>query len=323
MTDDRMETITDRPHVVDVDEHGYHRCRDCGLVGGAPPDLPCSGTITDPALIRATDDPDERTTPAPVGDAVALDLDGVVAHRDNLAAMIRRLSDFLDGRGLNSWKHGACWAAEDAIKSLTARAEAAEALDLHATAGEVARLRRNLTATAQDATDAKCARDAARREADQLRHLLGSHADGHRCTCTMTDPGVYHGDNMHPPEWEQDPWCPTHPHMPYVIEEHRKALARAEAAEAEVVTLRAKVAALQVAVSHSAESCADGPCEFHETVARAESAEAKVAAVQALAEKRDVLYPPKWAFGAEENYCNGYRQARADFIAAMATGEGQ
>ena len=116
-------------------------------------------------------------------DAVALDLDGVVAHRDNLAAMIRRLSDFLDGRGLNSWKHGACWAAEDAIKSLTARAEAAEA---------------------------------------------------------------------------------------------------------EVVTLRAKVAA-----------------------------------VQALAEKRDVLYPPKWAFGAEENYCNGYRQARADFIAAMATGEGQ
>ena len=60
-------------------------------------------------------------------DAVALDLDGVVAHRDNLAAMIRRLSDFLDGRGLNSWKHGACWAAEDAIKSLTARAESAEA----------------------------------------------------------------------------------------------------------------------------------------------------------------------------------------------------
>ena len=58
--DDHMETITDRPHVVDVDEHGYHRCRDCGLVGGAPPDLPCSGTITDPALIRATDEPDER-----------------------------------------------------------------------------------------------------------------------------------------------------------------------------------------------------------------------------------------------------------------------
>ena len=43
-------------------------------------------TITDPALIRATDDPDERgdfpccTTPAPVGAAVALDLDAVEAE---------------------------------------------------------------------------------------------------------------------------------------------------------------------------------------------------------------------------------------------------
>ena len=118
-------------------------------------------TITDPALIRATDEPDKRgdfpccTTPAPAGAAVALDLDriadgarmgfkatpdltaalvaevrrlaGIEAHRDNLAAMIRRLSEFLDGRGLESWKHGACWAAEDAIKTLIARAESAEA----------------------------------------------------------------------------------------------------------------------------------------------------------------------------------------------------
>ena len=37
-------------------------------------------TITDPAEIRATDDPDERTTPAPVGDAVALDLDAIEAR---------------------------------------------------------------------------------------------------------------------------------------------------------------------------------------------------------------------------------------------------
>ena len=36
-------------------------------------------TITDPAEIRATDDPDERTTPAPVGAAVALDLDAIEA----------------------------------------------------------------------------------------------------------------------------------------------------------------------------------------------------------------------------------------------------
>ena len=145
-------------------------------------------------------------------DAVALDLDGVVAHRDNLAAMIRRLSDFLDGRGLNSWKHGACWAAEDAIKSLTARAEAAEA---------------------------------------------------------------------------------------------------------EVVTLRAKVAALQVAVSHSAESCADGPCEFHETVARAESAEAKVAAVEAVEDSwsRRTLPWPAWP-----HVHHWLRDLRA---ALATTGEGQ
>ena len=58
----------------------------------------------------------------------------------------------------------------------------------------------------------------------------------------------------------------------------------ADALIAEVRSLRAKVPTLQVAVSHSAESCADGPCEFHETVARAESAEAKVAAAEAVAD---------------------------------------
>ena len=42
-------------------------------------------TITDPAEIRATDDPDERTTPAPVGAAVTLDLDAIEA--DALAAL--------------------------------------------------------------------------------------------------------------------------------------------------------------------------------------------------------------------------------------------
>ena len=36
-------------------------------------------TITDPAAIRASDEPDERTTPAPVGAAVALDLDAARA----------------------------------------------------------------------------------------------------------------------------------------------------------------------------------------------------------------------------------------------------
>jgi hypothetical protein len=53
-------------------------------------------------------------------------------------------------------------------------------------------------------------------ERDRLRHLLGSHADGHRCTCEMTDPGR---PGISPPEWEQDPWCPTHPNMDYVLAE--------------------------------------------------------------------------------------------------------
>jgi hypothetical protein len=55
--------------------------------------------------------------------------------------------------------------------------------------------------------------DHLRREVARLTHLLGSHADGHRCTCTLTNPGNYNvaGGNAHPPEWEQDPWCPTHP----------------------------------------------------------------------------------------------------------------
>ena len=54
-------------------------------------------------------------------------LTGIEANRDHLGAEIRRLSEFLDSRSLDSWRHGACWAAEYAIKSLTARAESAEA----------------------------------------------------------------------------------------------------------------------------------------------------------------------------------------------------
>jgi len=101
-------------------------------------------------------------------DAVALDLDGVVAHRDNLAAMIRRLSDFLDGRGLNSWKHGACWAAEDAIKSLTARAEAAEA--------EVVTLRANVAAV--EGLAERLEREARNGYAARLRAALATTGEG-------------------------------------------------------------------------------------------------------------------------------------------------
>lgn len=56
-------------------------------------------------------------------------------------------------------------------------------------------------------------------EVERLTGLLGSHADGHRCTCTMTDPGIRHGDNAHPPEWQHDPWCLTHPDMDVILAE--------------------------------------------------------------------------------------------------------
>ena len=90
---------------------------------------------------------------------------------------------------------------------------------------------------------------------------------------------------------------------------------------------RKDVPALVAEVRRLTESRATVAANLAASLLRAEAEvvtlRAKVTAVQALAEKRDVLYPPKWAFGAEENYCNGYRQARADFIAAMATGEGK
>ena len=68
-------------------------------------------------------------------------------------------------------------------------------------------------------------------EVARLTHLLGSHADGHRCTCTMTDPGIRHGDNAHPPEWEQDPWCPTHPDMDVILTEVARLRAQVAVAE--------------------------------------------------------------------------------------------
>lgn len=49
------------------------------------------------------------------------------------------------------------------------------------------------------------------RENQRLTHLLGSHADGHRCTCECVRLADY--VQMTPSEWEQDPWCPTHPEV--------------------------------------------------------------------------------------------------------------
>ena len=51
-------------------------------------------TITDPAAIRACDEPDERTTPAPVVAAVALDLDAIEARAKTVPSGWDRWADW-------------------------------------------------------------------------------------------------------------------------------------------------------------------------------------------------------------------------------------
>lgn len=63
------------------------------------------------------------------------------------------------------------------------------------------------------------------KERDRLTHLLGSHADGHRCTCEMIDPGK---PGIEPPTWEQDPWCLTHPDMAVIVAEVKALKAKAD-----------------------------------------------------------------------------------------------
>lgn len=72
-------------------------------------------------------------------------------------------------------------------------------------------------------------------EVERLTRLLGSHTDGSQCTCWLVNGGTH----LEPPEWEQDPWCPTHPDVSQIRPEFerrgaerdaaREALARAEA----------------------------------------------------------------------------------------------
>jgi hypothetical protein len=59
---------------------------------------------------------------------------------------------------------------------------------------------------------------AQRDENVKLTHLLGSHANGHLCTCK---PLPRHSP-WEPPDWEQDPWCPTHPNMSIVQAEYNR-----------------------------------------------------------------------------------------------------
>ena len=111
-------------------------------------------TITDPAEIRASDEPDERTTPAPVGAAVAPNLDALhetICDKFTGMAEVRQSADLLlaEVRRLTRWQFEAMsvmaglqglgsalgmrlgesitgHAAAEAARALTARAEAAE-----------------------------------------------------------------------------------------------------------------------------------------------------------------------------------------------------
>ena len=65
------------------------------------------------------------------------------------------------------------------------------------------------------------------RENDRLERLLGSHADGHRCTCEM----LASQTPWAPAEWEPDPWCPTHPDVDTIVMEVDALRARLDAAD--------------------------------------------------------------------------------------------
>ena len=68
---------------------------------------------------------------------------------------------------------------------------------------------------------------ALREDRDRLARLLGGHADGHRCTCKMTRHASYTA--MTPAEWEQDPWCPTHPDVDFIRAEKAALIAEIRA----------------------------------------------------------------------------------------------
>lgn len=103
-------------------------------------------------------------------------------------------------------------------------------------------------------------------EIERLAHLLGSHVDGHRCSCEMTFPGSH----ISPPEWEQDPWCPTHPDVDYILDAYTKAEAERDA--------------LRAAMNHPADDpeCLTSPCRYHEVVAERDALQRQVDRVRAL-----------------------------------------
>jgi hypothetical protein len=155
-----------------------------------------------------------------------------------------------DGRG-NTPQNQRILALLDALDAAEARVAAVEAerderVERHA--WDQARASRNRNRARAEAAEAEVVRLTADREkwrdasalvgagyfekwqdaearATRLTHLLGSHADGHRCTCEMLSPSSH----IQPAEWEQDPWCPTHPDVDYIRQQYDRLSALVEA----------------------------------------------------------------------------------------------
>lgn len=127
--------------------------------------------------------------------------------------------------------------------------------------------------------------EKAEAEVTRLTYLLGSHADGHQCTCTEINPGA---EGISPPEWEQDPWCPTHPDMNYVTAEVKRLRERTEEAEAamrEEVAEHDKTRATVLRLTRERD-VAEARCERLSVLAeKGERYEALRAGIEALAEK--------------------------------------
>ncbi len=175
-------------------------------------------TITDPAAIRATDEPDERgdfpccTTPAPVGAAVALDLDAIEVRAKAVPSGWDRWADWehyqilglVTPTQIDGWAHPEKRA--DAIERTEAAVEHIVGMDPATTLALVAEMRR-LT----------------RWQFEALSVMVGLQDLGSALGMRLGESITGHA----------------------AAEAARALTDRAEAAEAEVVTLRARLAAAE------------------------------------------------------------------------------
>jgi hypothetical protein len=69
------------------------------------------------------------------------------------------------------------------------------------------------------------------------------------------------------------------------------------------------------------EDTLEAACVFHENEGgnRMHGLASRLAAVEALADERDVPFPDKFAFGSEANFIKGYRAHRTRLRAALAS----